>query len=62
MNFVVQINGRKRAILNAKKDIKENDLLKLAKENKMIDRYLDKKDIKKIIFVQNRLMNILTND
>ena len=37
-------------------------ILKLAKENKMIDRYLDKKDIKKIIFVQNRLMNILTND
>ena len=62
VNFVVQINGRKRAILNAKKNIKENDLLKLAKENKMIDRYLDKKDIKKVIFVQNRLMNILTND
>ena len=62
VNFVIQINGKKRAILNAKKDINENDLLKLAKENKMINKYLDKKNTKKIIFVQNRLMNILTND
>tara|TARA_Y100000768_G_scaffold296774_1_gene230602 strand:+ start:6330 stop:8873 length:2544 start_codon:yes stop_codon:yes gene_type:complete len=62
VNFVIQINGKKRAILNVKKDINENDLLKLAKENKMISKYLDKKKTKKIIFVQNRLMNILTND
>ena len=39
----------------------ENDLLKLVKENKNIDKYITKKEIKKIIFVQNRLMNILLN-
>ena len=62
VNFVIQINGKKRAILKAKKSIIENDLLKLVKENKMINKHLDKKNIKKIIFIQNRLMNILTND
>ena len=62
VNFVIQINGKKRAILNAKKSIRENDLLKLVKENKMINKHLQRKNIKKIIFIQNRLMNILTND
>ena len=62
VNFVIQINGKKRAILNAKKSIRENDLLKLVKENKMINKHLERKNIKKIIFIQNRLMNILTND
>ena len=62
MNLVIQINGKKRLILRAKKDIEENNLLKIAKENKVIDKYLNKKEIKKIVFVKNRLMNILTNE
>ena len=62
INFIIQINGKKRAILKTKKNISENDLLKLVKENKNIDKYLTKKEIKKIIFVQNRLMNILLNE
>jgi len=61
-SIVIQINGKKRALLNTTKNIEENDLLNLAKENNIIKKYLDKKEIKKIIFVQNRLMNILIND
>ena len=62
VKFVVQINGRKRAILNVKKDISENELLKLAKDNNIIDKYLSNTEINKVIFVQNRLINILTNE
>ena len=62
VKFVVQINGRKRAILNVKKDISENELLKLAKDNNIIDKYLSNAEINKVIFVQNRLINILTNE
>ena len=61
INFVIQINGKKRAILNTNKDTKENDLLILVKENKTLNKYIDKKEIKKIIFVKNKLMNILVN-
>ncbi len=61
VKFVIQINGKKRAILNVKKDIKEDDLLKLVKENKSIDKYLNNSEIIKVIFIQNRLINILTN-
>ncbi len=62
VKFVIQVNGKKRAILNVKKDISENDLLKLAKENKSVDKYLNNVEINKVIFVQNRLLNILTNE
>ena len=62
IKFVIQINGKKRAILNTNKDIDQNDLLKIVKEDKAIFRYLDKKETKKIIFIKNRLLNILTND
>ena len=62
VNIVIQINGRKRAILNLKKDINENDLLKIAKENKLVDKYLNNKSVKNVIFVQNRLINILTHE
>ena len=62
VKFVIQINGRKRAILNVRKDISENEILKLAKDEKTIDRYLNNAEINKVIFVQNRLINILINE
>ena len=59
---MIQINGKKRAILNVNKDIDQNDLLKIVKEDKAIFKYINKKETKKIIFIKNRLLNILTND
>ena len=62
INFVIQINGRKRAVLNEKKDIEETALLEKVKKDKILEKYLNKKEMKKIIFVKNRLMNILINE
>ena len=62
VNFVIQVNGKKRSIFKEKKGIKEIDLLEKIKKDKVIERYLEKKKKKKIIFVQNRLMNILTDE
>ena len=62
VNFVIQINGKKRSIIKAKKHIKENDLLNLVKINKLVDKFINKKNIKKVIFVENRLMNILIDE
>ena len=62
INFVIQINGKKRAILNEKKDITETMLLGKLKKDKIVNKYLSKKEIKKIIFVKNRLINILINE
>ena len=62
INFVIQINGKKRTILNANKDISEGDLFELIKKDKIADKYLKNVKINKIIFIENRLMNILIND
>ena len=62
INLVIQINGKKRLILKVKKGILEKDLLEIVKKDKIIEKYLHRKDIKKIIFVKNRLMNILVNE
>ena len=59
ISFVVQINGKKRAILNIKRDMIENDILEIIKINKEIEKFLKGQKIKKTIFVPNRLMNII---
>ena len=56
---VIQINGKKRSLINAEKDLKQELLFELVKKDKLLDKYLKNISIKKIIFVKNRLMNIL---
>jgi leucyl-tRNA synthetase len=60
INFVVQINSKKRAILKVKRDISEKEVLKTTKLNQEIEKFLINQSVKKIIFVPNRLINIIT--
>ena len=62
VNFVIQINGKKRSILNIKKNSKEKEVMETVKKDKLLNKYLTNKEVKKIIFIQDRLMNILTNE
>ena len=59
INFVVQINGKKRAILKVKRDMIEKEILETIKLNKEIEKFINHKEIKKSIFVPNRLINII---
>ena len=62
IDYIVQINGKKRAILNENRDIKEEALLQKARSNKLIEKYLIGRNINKVIYVKNRLINILINE
>jgi leucyl-tRNA synthetase len=62
IDIVVQINGKKRALLNTKKGISQTDLLELIKKDRITKKYLNNINIKKIIFVKDRLINILVNE
>ncbi len=62
IDYVVQINGKKRTSVRAKKDLNEDNILNIAKNEKLLDKYLKNKSIKKIIFIKNRLINILINE
>tara|TARA_B110000967_G_scaffold116490_1_gene119218 strand:- start:845 stop:1741 length:897 start_codon:yes stop_codon:yes gene_type:complete len=59
ISFVVQINGKKRAILNIKRDMSENNILETIKLNQEIQKFVKDQEIKKSIFVPNRLINII---
>ncbi len=62
VDYVIQINGKKRSIIKTKKDIDQNSLLNITKKEKNIEKYLQNKTIIKIIFVKNKLMNLLLNE
>ena len=62
IDYVVQINGKKRAILKENRDIDQESLLELVKTNKLSKKYLKDKSINKVIFIKNRLINLLINE
>ena len=60
--IVVQINGKKRLLLNCTEDVSEKNLIKKLKEAKEIQKYIDNKVIIKTIFIKNKLINLILND
>ena len=62
IDYVIQINGKKRAILNDNRDIDQESLLLKIKSNKIVEKYIKDKSINKIIFVKNRLINLLMHE
>ena len=61
-DIVVQVNGKKRAIINATNNESEENILSKSLAIKNIQVILDKKIIAKKIFIKNKLLNIVTND
>ena len=59
INFVVQINGKKRGLIKANRDISEEDLIGLIKKNIEMNKYIKNQEFKKKIFVPNKLINII---
>ena len=59
ISYVIQINGKKRALLKTDKNITEDDLLKLISDDSTLRKYLESKKIKRKIFVPGKLINII---
>jgi len=59
INFVIQINGKKRGLIKTNRDISERDLINLIKTDKEIKKYIENQEFKKKIFVPNKLINII---
>jgi len=59
LNYVIQIGGKKRGIIQAEKNISEKDLINLVQNNNELKKYFVDKTIKKKIFIPNRLLNII---
>ena len=57
--IVVQINGKKRGLIETKRDVSEKEVFDTIISDININKYLDNKKVKKKIFVQNKLINII---
>ena len=59
INLVVQINGKKRALLKLMPNIKEDELFEIIGNDETLKKYLDNKTIKRKIFIKDKLFNII---
>ena len=59
INFVVQINGKKRGLIKVNRNISEEGIINLIKENDEINKYIKNQELKKKIFIPNKLINII---
>ena len=59
IKIAVQINGKTKKIIEVKKDLEEKDVINECKKNIKINDNLINKEIIKIIFVKNKIINYL---
>ncbi len=57
--IVVQINGKKRGLIRTNADKTEKELLDEIKKDDKLLKYFDNKEIKKNIYIKNKLINII---
>jgi leucyl-tRNA synthetase len=59
VTIVVQINGKKRATIECKRDITEKNIIDLVKNKSETNKYLENKQIIKNIYVKNKIINFI---
>ena len=59
VNIVIQINGKKRGLINAKYETNEKEILELINKDQTIRKHINGKIIKRKIFIKNKLINLI---
>jgi len=62
VKIAIQVNGKLRDTMETKADITEEEARSLAISQKKIENWIAGKEIKKVIFVQNKLINFVINE
>ena len=62
IKIIVQINGKKRGLIEAERNSDEKQIFKIINEDKNLLKYIENKIINKTIFIPNRLLNIIINE
>ena len=56
---VIQINGKKRSIIEVEKNLDENSIINKIKSDKLVDKYIAEKEIFKTIYIKDRIINFI---
>ena len=59
--IAVQFKGKTRGTIDVNQDTSENDAMELVKATPFGEKYLSQGDIIKIIYIQNKIINIITS-
>lgn len=59
IDLVIQINGKLRDAIKVKRDLTEDDVKKIIFEREAVKKYIEGKNIKRFIYIPNRLTNIV---
>ena len=59
VEIAIQINGKIKAKINVSTNLKEDQIKELSLSNEHIKSLLEGKDVKKVIVVKGRLVNIV---
>ena len=59
VKVVVQINGKKRGLLELNPDLNEDSIFKIINKDETLTKYFQEADIKRKIYIKNKLVNII---
>ena len=59
VNMVIQVNGKKRSIISVEKGLSEKSLSEKIKQSKLIDKYIENKEILRTIHIKDKIINII---
>ena len=59
VSIVIQINGKKRGLINTAKDADENKIFNLINNDEKLSKYIEKTKIKKRIYIKNKIINLI---
>lgn len=62
VKIVVQINGKTRAVLTVRRNLPEEEARKKALASDKIEKHLTGKTVIRMVYVKNRLINVVTRD
>ena len=57
--IVIQVNGKKRGLINTNKDLEENELSKKIYDEKIIDKYIRNGKLIKVVYIKNKIINFI---
>jgi leucyl-tRNA synthetase len=59
ITIVIQVNGKKRDILNSSKSLSEADIIKEIKNIEKLKKFFTGKEIKKTIYIKDKIINLI---
>ena len=57
--IVIQINGKKRLLINTTKNFDEKTLIDKLKNDPKLNKFLNNNKIKRSIYIKNKLLNLI---